>query len=259
MPHFCRASCPSHPALYPTAIPSRLGNASWAASRVSTTRCPRDPLGALSLATSTSVNTPSNGNLFGWPCTSGKSTAIAWSCTCFCASLAARSPHTLELRSFSNAGADLSSIGGKGARDPVAPLLGRSPSPEPCSRPIPVLVLPNRVLSSPMPKPPSLPLVTTSCALVSTVALRRCALVTRLPPTLQLLQQHLRQAAPLAISRPLPCTIVWSLHLVQTAQRHKRLRMRYAPLLGFTHKPLHNLRKCLRHTLLREASALLRP
>ncbi len=81
IPHFCRASCPSQPVLYPTAIPSRLGSAVSAAARVSTTRCPREPLGALSLATSTSVSTPSNGSRFGCPCTSGNATAIARSST----------------------------------------------------------------------------------------------------------------------------------------------------------------------------------
>src|SRR5579864_36568 len=58
-------------------MPSRLGNAFSAASFVSTTRCPRAPLGARSLGTSTSVRHPSNGRRFGCPFTSGNSTAIA--------------------------------------------------------------------------------------------------------------------------------------------------------------------------------------
>src|ERR1700744_2374749 len=58
-------------------MPSRLGNAFSAASFVSTTRCPRAPLGARSLGTSTSVRHPSNGRRLGCPLTSGNSPAIA--------------------------------------------------------------------------------------------------------------------------------------------------------------------------------------
>src|SRR5665213_2150232 len=58
-------------------MPSRLGKAASAASLVNTTRCPRAPLGALSLATSSSVRQPSNGKRFGCPSTSANSTTIA--------------------------------------------------------------------------------------------------------------------------------------------------------------------------------------
>src|SRR6187402_1185824 len=77
MPHLRCASCPSQPVLKSTAMPSREGRAASAAARVNTTLCPRAPVGDLSLAISTSVNTPSNALRFGCPCTTGNSTAIA--------------------------------------------------------------------------------------------------------------------------------------------------------------------------------------
>src|SRR6185437_248559 len=82
IPHLLRASWPSQSGRKSTAIPSSDGNAASAAVRFRVTLCPRDPLGARSLGTSTRVNTPSNGIRFGCPWMAGNSTAIASSLMC---------------------------------------------------------------------------------------------------------------------------------------------------------------------------------
>ena len=71
-----RASWPSKLAVKSRPMPSRDGMARSAAARLRMTRCPREPAGARSLGTSTSVSTPRKARRLGWRARRGMASAM---------------------------------------------------------------------------------------------------------------------------------------------------------------------------------------